>query len=756
MSKVNELIQDMLPYQGTRCEVDLAACELRLQAADGTEHRLELPAAQRVPAPQLHSWGQGICLLDPQTGAQQRLAPWDPGLTYGLALAEGGPFLLCSEDRFAPRLIQSRQLVYPGFYARRPAQGPFDLFTSQDQRLLAVVNRGEAHVLVVDPASGQELGRQQFKHLTGPKMVSVSLDSERRQAWICGPGDRRVCRWDLDSNQVEVVSGNWRHAVAAVVQDGTLWLLDSHQQTFVHALALPDLKPVQRLSIEGGSYAQQTDTPGDLLMLDPGGKWLAVMTHVNMPIPLTPKLTVIQLNNRKGDREYQPSTRTWPVMLATTRPNRALRALQARHALNRELEQLIPTGYVKAVLESQRMSLANFESSLVVFDAKPGPQMDLSAELRELVGERIFEALKQEHGILMTLPASSPLESEVLVQAGRLAQLLQQHEALDVALLRLLGCYHLEMQFQRAELLSQLSAREIDQLDELRAAVVVEKPVFRWAHGSGLSSGWAGLADPLNSRIFKLNPKLEMSWSLDTTSMGVYRPVDVCWLSDQGFLVLDGDRSRVSAWSLLGKQEWALESEDDDWNRVLYYELGNDAGLLLLDSQQGRLLHGDCRSGKLTTLPDLDDQALDICTAEAESFWLLHKQGQFGRYGLDGKQLESVKLEGHPSRMALSPDGSILALFDGQVQKLWLRREGEVSSHSLVMPSTRYRISEPVGMQWRNDSEIVLHDSFRVLVIDTANGELLHHCLIQDLKLPAGQHNLAPEAIFTAQAERNL
>lgn len=757
MAKVSDLLHQLVPSRGIRCEIDLVKCELLIQPEAGAARSIALPAANRSQTPQLQNWGAGICELNPTSGRFERMLPWEPDLRYGLRLGEKGPFLLRPDHDFQHSLIQAQQLIYPGFYTLRPAQGPFDLFCSQDQHLLAVVNRSEAAVLVIEPASGREVARHTFQTLVGPKLVSVALDSDRRQVWVCGPSDKRLWRWDLVSGAVEMVTGNWAAPAAVVLQDGTLWLLDSgSQQTFVHALALPDLKPVQRLSVDGTSYAQQTDTPGDLLMLDPGGKWLAVLTQVNLPGPLTPKVSVVHLADRSEDKEFQPCSRVWPVMLTTMVPNRALRSLQARHSLNRELEEGSPSGYVRALLDAQRLSLAHFESTLVVLDAEVGPQIELSLPLRELVYERVKQALAAAHGVKLSRLAQNPLEFEVQIQAARVTQLFKQQQRVDFALLRLLGEHSLELSLDRQELLEVLAAREADQFDEI-VAPAPAGPVCSWVAGSGLPDGWTGLADPLNSRIFQLNPKLEVVWSLDSTSFGNYRPLDVSWLPGQGFLALDGERGRLSAWNLLGREEWAIDAQDGLWNRALYYEMGSNAGLILLDGQQGRLRRAELPGGELHELPGLEPGLpLDICPGPDDSFWLLQQQGRFMRIGLDGSVRESGQVDGRPVKLALSPDCSRLALYDGQIQKLWIWREGKLQSHTLSSPSGRYRVSEPLGLQWRTRSELVIHDAFRLLVVAADNGALLHSCLIQELKLAAGQHNLAPETIFAAQAERSL
>lgn len=741
-------VHHLISLPGTRCEIDLAACVLEIQTGAEVATRLPLAANQRSETPRLQSWGEGICLLE---AAEQRLIPWRPGLRYGLRLTDAGAFLLRPEEAFQKVCIQTRQLIYPGFYHLRQAQGPFDMFCDQRQERLAVVNRGEAIVQIFDPRQTRELARRSFAELSGPKLVSVALEGQ--YAWICGPEDRRLWRWDYLADEVASFSGPWKHASAVVLQDNTLWLLDSGiQQTCIHALTLPELMPLPRLSVDGGSYALQTDAPGDWLTLSPDGQTLMVMSQVNLPAPLTPKVNLIQSRQRSADREFQPSSRGWPVMLAYAAPNRALADLRTRHALNRRLEEQAPSGHIRALLDYYGLKPAHFESSLVVLAATAG-ESDDDLDLRSQIWQVLAETLAREGGVRLALPAQQPLEQEIQIHVLQLNQLLKQYDTLAVALLRLLGCHSFELRLNRQDLrhLALLAAGET-----LENVVVgrPQAPAWNWVHDSGLPAGWSGLADPLNSRLLQLNDRLEVSWCLEANGFGVYRPLEVCWLPDKCFGVIDGERGRFSVWNDLGREVLKLEAPNLNWSRVLAFQHGEALGYVLLDAQQGRLFCS--RDGEVQELADLSAmRPLDISAAAEDSLWLLLPQAHLSRCGFDGQIHETLRAGGHPSRIAASPQGA-LALYDGQVQKVSLWRAGQWHSLALPTDSGRYRISEPLGLQWRTDKELLIFDAFRLLVIDTLSGAVLHSGLIQELRLPAGGQNLAPEASFAAQADRNL
>lgn len=743
-NSMQQALQDLLPYRGTRCEVDLIACQLTLSYEDGRKVIIDLPAEKHSSNPVLQTWGHGLCLLQPN-GEMRNIAPWQPGLNYGLMLSQEGTFLIRPDDAYQQLLARSQQLIYPGFYARRQAQGPFDLFVSDGQELLAVVNRSEAQILIIETHSGEEIARHHFKDLAGPKVVSVALDAQSRTAWICGPDDRRLWRWDFDREHVEPVTGDWRYPSALALADNKLWLLDSQQQTLLHGLSLPDLESVERVSLEGSSYAQSTDTPGDLLMVH--DTWLAVMTQVNQPDPLTPHVSVIQTQNRGRDREFQPSGRTWPMLFGQAYPNDALREARSREPLNQQLAQEIPAGVVQALLASYRLSVQQLESSLLILSASPGPV--LPGNYYDQVLSQVRAALKQEHNLILPATAQTVQQQEVFVQAARLGQLLKNHVRIEAAMLNIMGNITLSLILEREELTDLKPTGT-----ELYGGSVHAEPVKKtpWQSVEALAPGWVGLADPLNSRILQLGPSLEVAWSLETNLFGVYRPQEVCWLPDQAFIVLDAERNLVSSWNKLGRQDWSIGSDSASWSRVVYFSRGEESRLLLIDSQQGRLM--SCDPQAQPEPMSEAGQALDVCAAGGDSFWLLEQGAVLRRGNLQGEWGESHKLEGHPSCLALSSDGETLALFDGQIQKLWLWRAGELTAFQLTVSSPRYRINQPLNLQWRNEHELVLHDAYRLLVLDARNGEILHQVLMQELKLSSSQNNLAPVQVFSAQAER--
>lgn len=758
-SDFRALLSDLSPYQGVRCTVDLPACQLILSSEpdDGQDEVVfDLPASRQLEDPVLQPSGQDICALMAESGQKQSLASWQMALEYGLIAGPEGCFVSQPDDHFEPYLQRSQLLIYPGSYTRRPAQGPFDLFVSDDQRLLAVVNRLEAHVLVFDLQTRQELARQQFEAFKGPKVINVAFSTQWQTLWLAGADSRELWRWDLDTGKTEAVSGSWHFPTQVLSQQNTLWLLDSQRKSRLHQLSLPELQPMHVIELEGSSYAHQTDTPADLMHIGPDGSWLAVLTQINLPDPFTPKITVIDTHSAKITQQYQPSNRTWPALLTTAKANAAYRKLlKQQQEINPESGQQL-SGVTQALLASFGLSLNSFGSSLLVLRAEKGPAVDLPGRTRELILDEIRQSLQAEHGLSFATPPRNAAEKEIVVHAERLTHMLRSHQEIECVIHRMLGHYTIGLKLNRQHLLGELkSLGLLSGGGGAKTAATTAQALAPELATQALPEGWCSIADPLNTRLMQLNPDLKPVWNLDTTLINVYRPGDLAWTTD-GFVVFDSESAEVSSWSNLGKQEWTLSSKVNTWGRMRVASVGSQLLILGLDTERGAL-EALAPGGQLhwswSVLQD-KPRVLDLCKADHHSLWLLHDGGAVSRVkNNSGAVLESFEVPGFPAVVAASHQGQ-LALFDGQVQTLHILKGDELQSHEISISSTRYRIHQPLGLQWRNAEELVLHDAYRLLVIQASTGALVHERLLQDLQPKTNLPNLAPVGVFSALAQR--
>ena len=276
---------------------------------------------------------------------------------------------------------------------------------------------------------------------------------------------------------------------------------------------------------------------------------------------------------------------------------------------------------------------------------------------------------------------------------------------------------------------------------------------------TSLPAGWSSFADPLNSRVLKLNEAIEPVWLLDTSLIQVFRPIQVAWPDAGRFVVLDGESSKVSCWNERAQLEWELDGQELQWQRMVLLAASparellsgpESLALLLLDGSGLSLRRPD---GKLLW----SSQAFglsgirDFAVTPAGELWLLQAQGLLTRYDLREGMLEKVQLNGSPNLIALAADGA-LAVYQSQSQQLQLLKGSARQTIALEFSSEspQFRISDPLGLFWADQGKLCLYDQYRLLQFDD-QGRWLQRSLLQALPQ---HHNLAPIGNFMARARR--
>lgn len=762
-----QVSQELKKLKGIYCEIDLKACQLNL-IPDGDESRiksLDLPDSFKGKEAKIQSWGNGLALLQPENGKYLRQEQWEAPQRYGLVLGTDGPLLFFPGVPLHGPLIQSPSLLYPGNYPFQPGPGPFDLFASPDQGWLGVVHRREGKIMIVDLASGNCLAKRHFDALAGPKVISLAIDRPGGRVFVTGADHDKLWVWPLNGNP-EIVPGPWKKPGALLLQNDQLWLLESSAPLQLHALSLENLSLDQSLELPGNSYASSSDAPGDLFIGSPDNNWLAALGRGDAIDPLSALLCKVETSKNPPQVSAETLGRAWPVLLSWAMPNHYLTALAAQHPINAQsLEKMPPP--VQALILSCGLNPSQFKSQMIVFKTQLGESQELLPGTARSICTEICQRLKKIYQIELPERLMKPEEQEILIHSERLAHLLGQHSQIEVAIYGLLGKATVQLTLLQADYLPNYLAEKVGDFLAARDAAAEEAERLRKANRLArqpvqvLPENFAALADPLNNRIAQLDPQLQLHWHLDTHLLGVYRPLAVTWLPNSSFVILDGESNEISCWNPSGRREWVLQNEEYSWNRLWVLSTGEDLQLMVFDQKQAEVLQFNPEGKQLWSLREQNwcpQEIRDVVPGPAGYFWLLEANGGVTLFSQEGGPVRFLEIAGQPTMIAASPDGQVLAAFDPQQQKLWLLRmdNQEPQSLEIARQAERFRISQPLNLQWRNNQALVLQDAFRILAINSQTLKVEQALLLQDLKAIAGQANKAPSDIFVAQAERNL
>ncbi len=687
------------------CWVDLSHCQLIITKQvnqEQTQVCFDLPARRKIEQPNLKMNGQSLGALDSESGTA-RMLPWPVDKDcYGFSLDQGS-YLYEDTSGLPPAyFFETQNLIFPGAYTNRPAQGPYDLFLSANLQWLAVVNRREAEVLIFDLEQEQQIAQHQFAAFEGEKVLTVALDPERKLAYLAGADSRQVWQWNIADTEIKPIEGLWKFPTHVLLDDRSLWVLDSHKKSTLHHFEL-DTQQTREIALTGSGYAHLTDTPADLMLIDKQQARLAVLTHQPLPDPLTPVLTWVDIQTAKVISKSQPAKRTWPALLARAHINPEYQALMKRQ---REFLPETQPVVVKALLASFGLSLPQFKSQLLILSAKNATPIDLPTRTREVILEMIQTRLQEEHGVQMALPPRQSEEQEVVIHAEQLAQLLRSNETLDVVIYHLMGKYTVGLKLNRRDLFAQLesagimiasAAEFVPELESSEPDVVYTR----------LPAGHFTLADPLNNRLLQLNSDLKVIWQLDSSWLNIYRPVDFVWMGSS-FLILDIESGEATCWNLSAKQEWQVSSQDHHWNQVRF--LKSSSPLVLgLDTSAG-VLEAFNINGEFQW--KIDAAVIDCATAE--DIWILCEKGQLKQVDHQGAILNEFQLSGDPAVVAASREN--IAVFDPKAQSVEIIQIETLESRVIPTPvsSPRYQIQEPGGIKWL-DQNCLIYDAYRLL-----------------------------------------
>ncbi len=724
----------------TQCLVNIPRCQLiitkQLDQAQ-TQVCFDLPARRKLQQPNLKMSDHGLATLEVESSTSRMRALLVDSDCYGLSLEKSS--YLYEDTRGVPPayFFETQNLIFPGAYSNRPAQGPYDLFVSSDQQYLAVVNRREAEVLIFDLEQVKLIAQHHFVAFEGDKVITVALDSEGKYAYLAGADSRQVWQWNIKTAEVKPIEGPWTFPTHVLLDDRSLWVLDSHKKSSLHHYQL-ESQQTQEIALTGSGYAHLTDTPADLLFIDQDQARLAVLTHQPLPDPLTPVLTWVDTQTAKVIATSQPAKRTWPGLLTKALINPEYQALMKRQ---REFLPETPPVVIKALLASFGLSLQKFKSQLLILSAKTATPVDLPTRTREVILGMIQTRLQEEHGVQMALPPRQSEAQEIVIHAEQLAQLMRSNETLDVVIYHLMGRYTVGLKLNRLDLFAQLESAGIAMASapELVPELELENTEPDLVY-TRLPPGDFTLADPLNNRLLQLNSDLKVIWQLDSSWLNIYQPVDFVWMGSS-FLILDTESGEATCWNLSAKREWQVSSQDHHWNQVRF--LKSSSPLVLgLDISAG-ILEAFNIEGKFQW--KIDASVLDCATAE--DIWVLCENARLMQIDQKGTLLNEFQLTGHPAVLAASMKN--IAVFDPIGQSIEIINIESLDSTVIPIPvsSPRYLIEEPGGIKWL-DQDCLIYDGYRLLRVDTETQTVSASFLMQDLQLLSAKVNQAPTSAF--------
>lgn len=310
--------------QGTRVLIDPQAQELRIEDGASGEVRLSrpLPFSRQRPA-DWEAWGSRLALVNHIGGSVQSWSERDLDQVYGLVLSEEGPYLYDPRGLKADTIGYSLLALYGGICRGSAAAGPCDLHLSPDQAWLALSNRAEGSIELLETRGFTSRLKIKLRPDGGGTALNLAFDLARNRLVVTDQSSSMLALIDLASGELtqhKLGLGLLGNLIPA--PDGEhLYLLTTKPNQELVYLRMQDFRIVKSLLLKGDLFSAQSSDPCDLMALSADGQHLLVMTYQHSPAPFTPLLSVIDTQQVKTVRRYALKDGYKPFQLAFARGN---------------------------------------------------------------------------------------------------------------------------------------------------------------------------------------------------------------------------------------------------------------------------------------------------------------------------------------------------------------------------------------------------------------------------------------------------
>lgn len=332
--------------QGTRVLVDPLQQELRIEDGASGEVRLslELPFSR----PRAADWekrGSHVALVSPDGESVPAWLDWELMEPYGLVLSDEGAYLYQPEGLKAEWLGFTSSCLYGGVSRTPITAGPYDLHLSGDGQWLALCNRAEGSIEILDTRSFFVRIKVKLRADGGATALNPVFDIARQRLVVTDQSSSTLTLIDLDSGDVSQhklglgLLGN-----LALAPDGEhLFALTTRPNQELVYLQLEDFRILKSLLIKGDLFSSQSSDPCDLLALAPDSRQLLLMSYQHAPEPFTPMLSAIDTEQVKTLRRFALKQGHKPSQLVFGRANPLLAYRQRTLR-----EMLVSSGLVAA------------------------------------------------------------------------------------------------------------------------------------------------------------------------------------------------------------------------------------------------------------------------------------------------------------------------------------------------------------------------------------------------------------------------
>ena len=268
-------------------------------------------------------WGSHYALVDEADGTHLASFEMELDSAYGLVLTENGAYVHGTEGLKADWLGYSQNCLYGGVLKGLAKTGPFDLTLSPDRELLAIANRGEGTLTLIDTRNFEERWQCSLRKPGAQTILNFTFNMNQNCAYVTDSQGSHIWIIDLNTGDVSIQKpGLGQLGNLVMAPDGVhLYLLVRKPNQDLLYVNTNDWSVSKQIKLKGDLFSNQSDDPCDLLALAPNQKHVLVMTYQNSPVPFTPVISVIDTDEVKTLRRYAIKDGSKPCQILFGRSN---------------------------------------------------------------------------------------------------------------------------------------------------------------------------------------------------------------------------------------------------------------------------------------------------------------------------------------------------------------------------------------------------------------------------------------------------
>lgn len=589
------------------------------------------------------SWGNSFLILDSNELNKSGDINFDKENLYGLTINENITYLQNTDLEKQQLLANTEQMIFGARPKNKNVYLPFDIYSFPEKNIICLVNRGEGKIFIYNTVL-KTFTDEIFARAAGSnKAINLALSPKENKIYITDNVSQMLGLYDLEqkSYSYENISIGVLGNIVSAPDNNSFYVVITRPEPSLKQLSFRDYQEIKEFPLKGDLFSQ-LDDPCDLMSVSPDKKYLAFMTYLDMPVPYTPVITIIDLEKNKAIKRFSIKDDTKPVNITFGSSNPV-------GALNKTLKELlleeglITPEKIKEVMDNiakQEETVEEIEGVVKVenqvfdfevqsettsneqgdFKPRKTKHVIISPKVNKFIIEVLLGSFWQKYEVDLTEHSEQMEELEKIAENSR-----KKMEFYDSDIVNISNFFEkksLNAIIMREYILEMFSEEESKKATEVKTAPskclncgtsllgswdcmvcgfkmerpedVIKKKYASFEHVANLQKG-NFLVIGQNNIVAEITQYKTQVWQLPLSELQPLSIVSAYRLENKNTIVLDKVKEKISEVSYKGRVTWEykIKNSEDKLSSPSGFTMLNDGILLIADTGNNRIIESD-------------------------------------------------------------------------------------------------------------------------------------------------------------------